>query len=292
MPSSSSANNETDKLSAETLYSDRASNYDTSNGGWHVKLGQDFVRWSAPAPGSAVLDLACGTGLVALPMAAAVGRDGVVVGVDVTTAMLDLAREKKIPEGAARVEWVEANITEELGEISAVRRVVAERGGFDVISCCSAFVLLDDPTSVIRRWAGMLRKGGRLIVDVPTEDLTMQYLFMSVLSTKLGMAAPYDREWVQSMRSLERMYEDAGLVVEKSWRTKSYIPETWYEDKESVRDDVFDKQTRELYVRFAQEGRQEDARIAWRDVWKLGVEGGNGKVYEGYPVYVSIGRKP
>ena len=274
------------------MYSDRASSYDASNAGWHKELGQDFAQWTAPAPGSAVLDLACGTGLVTIPMAAAVGHSGIVVGIDITAAMLDLARQKRLPEGAARVEWVEADITNGLDEVEAVRSVVEERAGFDLISCCSALVLLDDPTSVIKKWVGLLRKGGRLIVDVPTEQRTVQYLFLVALREKLGMALPFDREWVRDMNSLGRVYEQAGLMVEKSCKTKSYIAEAWYEDEEGVRDEVFDRQTRESYLAFAREGRLEDARVAWRDVWKLGVEDGTGKVYDGYPVYVSVGRRP
>lgn len=277
---------------AKHMYSDRAQTYDASAGGWHVELGQDFAIWTAPAPGSAVLDLACGTGLVTLPMAAAVGRSGVVVGVDVTAAMLHLARRKGIPEGSARVEWVEADISEGLGGVEVVRRVVEERGGFDVISCCSALVLLGDPVSVVRRWVDLLRRGGRLIVDVPSEEHTLQYLFTVALRAKLGMSLPFDREWVRGIESLEGVYKEVGLEVEKSWRTKSYVPERWYEDDECTRDEVFDRQTRELYLGFAKEGRVEDAKAAWKDVWKLGVEDGKGKVYEGQPLYVSIGRKP
>lgn len=295
MPSDSSTNNKNDKpqtASAEKLYSDRASSYDASNAGWHKELGQDFAQWAAPEPGSAILDLACGTGLVTIPMAAAVGPSGVVVGVDITAAMLDLARQKVLPQGAAQVEWVDADITKGLGEVEAVQKVVKDRGGFDLISCCSALVLLEDPASVIRSWVGLLRKGGRMIVDVPTEDRTVQYLFLVALREKLGMALPFDREWVRDMNSLARVYEQASLVVEKSWKTKSYIAETWYEDEEGVRDEVFERQTRESYHVFAKEGRLEDARLAWRDVWKLGVEGRTGKVYDGYPVYVSVGRRP
>lgn len=295
MTSDSSTNNKHDKPQtafAEKLYSDRASSYDASNAGWHKELGQDFAQWTAPEPGSAVLDLACGTGLVTIPMAAAVGHSGIVVGVDITAAMLDLARQKTLPEGAAQVEWVEADITKGLGEVEAVQSVVKDRGGFDLISCCSALVLLDDLTSVIRSWLGLLRKGGRLIVDVPTEQRTVQYLFLVALREKLGMALPFDREWIRDMNSLAKVYEQAGLVVEKSWKTKSYIAEAWYEDNEAARDEVFDRQTRESYHAFAREGRLEDARVAWRDVWKLGVEDGKGKVYDGYPVYVSVGRRP
>lgn len=239
-----------------------------------------------------MLDLACGTGLVTIPMAEAVGHSGVVVGVDITGAMLDIARQKGLPQGAARVEWVEGDITQGLDEIEAVKRVVSERGGFDLISCCSALVLLPDPISAIKSWVGLLRKGGRLIIDVPTEQLTVQYLFLFALREKLGMELPADRKWIRNVDSLGRVYEQAGLVVEKSWKTRSYIGEGWYEDEEGVRDEVFERQTRESYHVFEREGRLEEARVAWRDVWKMGVEDGRGKVYDGYPVYVCVGRKP
>ena len=227
-------------------------------------------------------------------MAEAVGRDGIVVGVDATTAMLGVARGKEMPEGAARVEFVEADICdrEEISGIETVRSVVERRGGFDVIACCSALVLLHDLVSVVRGWVGLLREGGRLIVDVPTEQRTMQYLFTSALHAELGMAVSYDRDWVKGTESLEHVFEEAGLVVEGSRKTRSNIPERWYEDEESVRDEVFDRQTRDTYSDYAKEGRLEDARVAWREVWKLGVDRETGMVYEGNPLYVSIGRKP
>ena len=282
------------KKDAETLYRSRAAHYDASNGGWHAVLGRDFVQWTAPARGSAILDLACGTGLVTTPMAKAVGCDGIEVGVDATAAMLDIARGKEIPEGAAQVEFVEADICDrdEISGIETVRSVVERRGGFDVIACCSALVLLRDLARVVRGWVGLLREGGRLIVDVPTEQRTVQYLFTSALHAELGMAVSYNRDWVKGMENLESVFEEAGLVVERSWKTKSYLPERWYEDEESVRDEVFDRQTGDTYLDYAKKGRLEDARVAWREVWKLGVDRETGMLYEGHPLYVSIGRKP
>ncbi|RBR13344.1 hypothetical protein FVER53590_25966 [Fusarium verticillioides] len=45
-------------------------------------------------PGDRVLDLACGTGLEAVIAARHIGDDGIVVGVDITEAMLSEARKK------------------------------------------------------------------------------------------------------------------------------------------------------------------------------------------------------
>lgn len=90
-----------------------------------------------------------------------------------------------------------------------------------MISCCSALLLLDDPTSVIRSWVGLLREGGRLIVDVPTELRTVQYLSLFALRQKLGMELPFDREWIRDMNSVGRVFEQKGLVVEKPWKDKA-----------------------------------------------------------------------
>lgn len=75
-------------------------------------------------------------------------------------------------------------------------------------------------------------------------------------------------------------------------KTKLYIAEAWYEDEENLRDEVFDKQTRESYHAFAKEGRLKDARVAWRDMWKMEVDDGKGKLYDGYPVYMCVGSRP
>jgi ubiquinone/menaquinone biosynthesis C-methylase UbiE len=54
-------------------------------------MADALLARAAPAAGERVLDLACGTGLVALAAAAAVGSSGRVVGVDLSGAMLQQA---------------------------------------------------------------------------------------------------------------------------------------------------------------------------------------------------------
>src|SRR5215212_9410217 len=52
----------------------------------------DLVHRAALQPGERVLDVACGTGIVARLAAEQVGAPGAVVGLDLNTAMLDVAR--------------------------------------------------------------------------------------------------------------------------------------------------------------------------------------------------------
>ncbi|KAL6250069.1 hypothetical protein RBB50_002370 [Rhinocladiella similis] len=268
-------------------YTPRAGAYDTSLGGWHAVLGRDYVDFHPPPRGGAVLDLACGTGLVSLPYARAVGPDGVVVGVDITDAMLDEARKKPLSADSGAVHWVKGDIAD-LSSIDVVQQFRQARGGFDVISCCSALVLLQNPAACIRHWATYLIPGrGRMIIDVPTQDRTMQYLFTVSLRKSLGLSNVFDREWVRDIHSLENMYKGAGLKVEKSFRTKSYLPEkVWREDDGTA---AFEEASTSTYKWI----RKDDhilarAREVWPGIWKDSLNE-KGELRDGHPLYVTIG---
>ena len=270
------------------MYNDRAAGYDASTGGWHAELGLDFVEWMALAPGATVLDLACGTGLVTVPAAKAVGSSGTVVGVDITPGMLQQGRSKRMEEDCAKIQWLEHDITS-LADVEVIQDVVRRKGGFDIVSCCSALVLLAEPGTAIKHWAGLLKSGGKMIIDVPTEDKTIQHLFTVDLRDAVGISLPFDRSWVHGVHSLEKLYEDAGLIVERSRRTKSYIPEKWYEAHE--KDVVFEEQTSTVYRSFLTEDNLENARKAWPGLWDANLRE-DGKFWDGHALYVTIGRKP
>jgi ubiquinone/menaquinone biosynthesis C-methylase UbiE len=278
-------------------YTPRASGYDAAAGGWHAELAQDFTTW-LPAPrGGTVLDLACGTGLVTIPYAEAIGSDGIVIGIDLTKAMLDVAQAKPVAANAAPIEWVEGDITL-VRHLGIIRHVLAERGGFDVISCCSAFVLLEKPADALRDWVALLKPGsGRIIIDVPTEDLSLQFLFNYPLRKAMGQELVFDQQWVKGKDSLDRMFEEARLVVEQSFRTRSYLPAHTYNADDGAT--VFERITQpgEMFgntcEKWKQEGGQalvERARQAWSEIWKESLNA-DGQVRDGHALYISIGRR-
>ena len=59
---------------------------------YHPPLARRLLELAPPRAGTAALDIACGTGLVLLDAAAAVGPSGRVVGVDLSAEMLKRAR--------------------------------------------------------------------------------------------------------------------------------------------------------------------------------------------------------
>ena len=71
---------------------------------------KDLLDTVALAAGTRVLDVACGTGIVARLAASQVGPTGRVVGLDTNEAMLAVARAQPQPTGA-HVEWQQGDAT-------------------------------------------------------------------------------------------------------------------------------------------------------------------------------------
>jgi SAM-dependent methyltransferase len=122
--------------------------------------------WLPPRAGD-VLDLGCGTGSLSL-LASEQGHR--VTGVDLSPAMIDLARAKLAGRDAVFLHG------------DAVAPPVGEER-FDVLLVRHLLWALPDPGRVLRHWRGLLRPGGRLVlvegvwgavtpVGIPADRLT------------------------------------------------------------------------------------------------------------------------
>jgi SAM-dependent methyltransferase len=117
--------------------------------------GQRVVELAALRPGLRVLDVACGTGLVARLAAEAVGVDGRVAALDLNPAMLAVAAELPAVDGAP-IEWVEAN----------AQALPFAEASFDVVCCQLGLQFFPDRQGALREMKRVLVPGGRAVVMV------------------------------------------------------------------------------------------------------------------------------
>lgn len=116
---------------------------------------QGLVTLAGLQPGHRVLDVACGTGVVARLAATGVGPTGQVTGLDINAAMLAVARS--LPPGAgARISWVEGN-AQDMGLPNA---------SFEVVLCQQGLQFFPDKSSAVREMRRVLIPNGRVVLSV------------------------------------------------------------------------------------------------------------------------------
>jgi ubiquinone/menaquinone biosynthesis C-methylase UbiE len=116
----------------------------------------DLIARAALQPGERVLDVACGTGIVARLAAAHVGVAGHVVGVDLNPGMLAVARTQTPTTASARVAW-------RAGDANALP---CDDATFDVVFCQQGLQFFPDKDHALREMYRVLAPGGRLALSV------------------------------------------------------------------------------------------------------------------------------
>ena len=101
--------------------------------------------------GDSVLDVACGTGVLALAALDRVGAKGTVVGLDPNADMLAVARRK-----SARIDWREGR----------AEQIPFADGSFDASVSQFGLMFFEDRAAGLREMMRVLKPGGRLAVAV------------------------------------------------------------------------------------------------------------------------------
>lgn len=142
----------------------------------------DLLGLLAPSPGGSLVDLGCGTGeLTAL--AARTLRAGATLGIDNSPDMLGRAEASATP-----------TVSFELGDIATL----GDRTPFDVVLANASLQWVPDHAAVLADWAGHLRPGGQLAVQVPANSehpshtTIAEVLSESPWFDELGGAVPED----------------------------------------------------------------------------------------------------
>jgi ubiquinone/menaquinone biosynthesis C-methylase UbiE len=157
-----------------------------------------LVERARLAPGARVLDIACGTGIVARLAKERLGENGRVVGVDVNPQMLAVART--VGPG---IDWREGN---------AGALPLAEGERFDVVLCQQGLQFFPDRVAAVAEMRRATTAGGRLLLAVWKSLEEAQFFREAYRVAERRLGAFVDRRHsFGDPTALERLIGDAGF---------------------------------------------------------------------------------
>lgn len=184
-------------------------------------LARMFLARMALRPGERVLDVACGTGIVARLAAPLLGPAGSIIGTDLNAGMLEVARRHQ-PSGGAHVEWRQ-------GDAMALPFPDA---GFDVVLCQQGLQFFPERAGALREMRRVLRPGGRvgLCVWRGIEHSPCHLAIAAALRRHLGpdlaarFEAPFDFGDGEALRDAMAAAGFRDIVIEVATVTRRLLP--------------------------------------------------------------------
>jgi ubiquinone/menaquinone biosynthesis C-methylase UbiE len=174
----------------------------------------DLVGWATPRPGERVLDVACGTGIVARLAAERLGGVGSVVGLDINSGMLAIARSVPQPVGPS-TEWREG---------SALDMPFPDKA-FDLVLCQLGLQFFPDRPAALRECWRVLEPDGRLALNVyaSIERNPAAHVMANALDRYLGRpaSAPRRAEHALADTALLRELVEGARFRDVKIRTKT-----------------------------------------------------------------------
>ena len=156
-----------------------------------------------------VLDIATGPGYIAEAFAGAARE---VVGVDLTEAMLAIARERTAARGVPNVSF----------RVADAQNLTFDNEAFDVVVCRLALHHLLKPLNVVREMARVCRRGGTVLVE-------------DIFASEHPERAAYQDKWeilrdpshvrTLSLSELLHIFRDAGLETDAVSTADDLTPE-------------------------------------------------------------------
>jgi SAM-dependent methyltransferase len=153
--------------------------------------------------GQAVLDVACGTGIVARTVADRLGGTGRVAGVDINSGMLAVARRVR-PD----LEWHRADVAD----------LPFPDGTFDAVLCQMALMFFPNRAAALREMARVTRPDGVLALVVPA-SLPDQPAYGPFVAMAADVAGPEAASLLSSywecgdLADLRSLVRSAGLEL-------------------------------------------------------------------------------
>lgn len=220
---------------------------------------RQLVEYAELTSGKRVLDVGCGTGIVARTAAERVGPTGAVAGVDINPQMLEIARSASAGTEPS-IDWREG----------AAEQLPMARSSFDAVLSQQAFQFFNDRITALREMRRVLAPGGRAIIGV-LRSIEYNHTYQPVVDaftrhggSELGtmMQAPFQDWSIDELREMLQQsgFEDASIGIDVVPARFPSIPDFLHHElSSSPLGEVvatMSEETRQAIVRDVQSGLQ------------------------------------
>jgi SAM-dependent methyltransferase len=175
------------------FWADHADHFDTA-----VRVHHDtLMRAGAIQPGDQVLDVGCGAGQTTLD-AARMAPTGAALGVDLSDALLEVARTRAAQQGVGNATFLRAD--------AQIHRF--GDGRFDLVLSRTGAMFFGDPAAAFANLARALRPGGRLALitwQAPERNEWIQVISGALAAGRQLPAPPLDAPGPFSLADPERV---------------------------------------------------------------------------------------
>lgn len=176
-------------------------------------VAKDQVRLADLHEGEKILDVACGTGIVARLAEAKAGPEGTVTGVDINPGMLAVARA--LTSGGS-IRWHEASAED----------MPFPDESYDMVMCQMGLQFMEDKVAALREMHRVLVSGGRLVLNVPGRAGEAFRIMAQAMERHISPEAGGFVRQVFSLNDpgeIDKLASDAGFVeVNVSTRNKTF----------------------------------------------------------------------
>ncbi len=187
---------------------DLAERYERISADRQFRGGQELLRELALVPGETVLDIGCGTGMLAEYAASLVGPAGSVIGIDPLPLRIEIAKKR----GTANLSFKVGNAYD-LGEVAA--------DSFNVVYMNAVFHWLPEKSAPLRAVLHALKPGGRFGLTTVSPERAANWLH--VIRQRVLAREPYSKypeaqgsqNYRVSRDEIEKLLLENGFAVAK-----------------------------------------------------------------------------
>jgi ubiquinone/menaquinone biosynthesis C-methylase UbiE len=186
------------KQEIAAMYDRRSSTYDNSE--QLIKICDRLMENAQISPGQNVLDIATGTGHLAISVAEIVKAKGKVVGVDIAAKMLNKAQEKADKLSLTNIKF----------KLADAELLVFPANSFERILCANSFPFIENRASTLRLWQGFLKPNGLIAIHTPADTSYIGNTLARQVFKKYGVAFGYDKP-INTVTECRDLLSDAGF---------------------------------------------------------------------------------